>query len=274
MTRVLAAVLGGLMLGGCALPVPLQIASWALDGFSLLATQKSITDHGLSIVAQQDCALWRGVTEGQVCRETDPMAIMVAEGDVVTEGTTPETGSAMTSLQTMLTTKTVEPEQTAPDSWVVQADAVDVVENTAEEPVQVASVEPTAAVEDEAPSWQMVSEEPEMIAPVSDDLASYNATPGDYFVIGSFGVWDNAKRFALKHAPLDARIIAASVADYRVFRIVVGPYTADNQNTLRGNIRSAKIDDIWAVRVPADDLTLAWRSADTSTELAAVSQTE
>lgn len=58
-----------LLLSGCAaLPVPVQIASWALDGISVIATQKSITDHGISIVADQDCAVWRGLTDGQLCR--------------------------------------------------------------------------------------------------------------------------------------------------------------------------------------------------------------
>ena len=64
------ALLGGgaLLVAGCAVPVPLQIASWALDGISYLTTEKSVSDHGLSLVAQSDCAIWRGVTEGELCR--------------------------------------------------------------------------------------------------------------------------------------------------------------------------------------------------------------
>ena len=31
-----------LLLGGCALPVPVQIASWALDGISYILTEKSV----------------------------------------------------------------------------------------------------------------------------------------------------------------------------------------------------------------------------------------
>ena len=57
---------------GCAaLPVPVQIASWALDGLSVVTTQKSLTDHGLSLVSDQDCAVWRGFTEGKICRDND-----------------------------------------------------------------------------------------------------------------------------------------------------------------------------------------------------------
>jgi hypothetical protein len=57
------------LLGGCAaLPVPVQVASWALDGLSVITTQKSVSDHGISLVANQDCAVWRGLTENQLCR--------------------------------------------------------------------------------------------------------------------------------------------------------------------------------------------------------------
>ena len=43
------------------MPLPFQIASWALDGISYIATEKSVTDHGISIIAQKDCALLRVV---------------------------------------------------------------------------------------------------------------------------------------------------------------------------------------------------------------------
>jgi len=58
-------------LAGCAMPVPVTIASFILDGFSIATTNKTVTDHGLSFVAQQDCAVWRGFTEGELCREGD-----------------------------------------------------------------------------------------------------------------------------------------------------------------------------------------------------------
>lgn len=65
----MATVLGLLLVAGCAIPVPLQIASWAPDGISYVATKKSMSDHGISLVMSQDCALWRGFTEGEICRE-------------------------------------------------------------------------------------------------------------------------------------------------------------------------------------------------------------
>jgi hypothetical protein len=60
------------VLGGCALPIPVQVASWVIDGISVVTTEKSLSDHGLSMMAGRDCALWRAVTEDQVCRTQTP----------------------------------------------------------------------------------------------------------------------------------------------------------------------------------------------------------
>ncbi len=58
------------LLGGCAIPPAIAIASYVIDVGSFVATGKTATDHGISALAQQDCALMR-VFEGQLCRD-DP----------------------------------------------------------------------------------------------------------------------------------------------------------------------------------------------------------
>ncbi len=70
-----------LLLTACAIPVPLQVASWVADGISYLTTEKSVSDHGISAVIGQDCALYRGVTEGNVCRDGETLDITVAAGE-------------------------------------------------------------------------------------------------------------------------------------------------------------------------------------------------
>jgi hypothetical protein len=71
MTKKLIFLVSVLLLGGCALPLPVQIASWAIDGLLFVTTEKTLADHGVSVVAQRDCALLRVVTEGSLCREDD-----------------------------------------------------------------------------------------------------------------------------------------------------------------------------------------------------------
>ncbi len=79
--RGTALILCSVLLAACALPMPVKIASWALDGIAYLTTEKSVTDHGISLVAQQDCALWRGITGEQICRSEDGPAIAVAAAE-------------------------------------------------------------------------------------------------------------------------------------------------------------------------------------------------
>ncbi len=89
-------------ISGCAaLPVPIQIASWALDGLSVITTQKSLTDHGLSMVSDQDCALWRGLTEGNICRDN------AIEVEVLTAAVGPPASLRQPALQ--ITTPGIAP---------------------------------------------------------------------------------------------------------------------------------------------------------------------
>jgi cell division septation protein DedD len=86
MKRVVGLGAGLFLLGGCALPVPVQIAHWALDGFSYLATEKSIADHGISIAANKDCAVLRVVLDdGIICRDFDVNGVAVADSGGATD---------------------------------------------------------------------------------------------------------------------------------------------------------------------------------------------
>lgn len=70
------------VLGGCALPASVSIASWVIDGVSYLATEKSLTDHGISMVMGEDCALHRIVTDNfNVCYPEIDSVTTVAEAD-------------------------------------------------------------------------------------------------------------------------------------------------------------------------------------------------
>lgn len=63
-------------LAGCAAPAALTVASYAADGASVMATGRSVSDHGLSILLKKDCALFRVVQGKAVCRpmtEDDPV---------------------------------------------------------------------------------------------------------------------------------------------------------------------------------------------------------
>ena len=90
----LCLVLGvGLMTGACAAPLAVSGAGYAADGGLLVASDKTSTDHMISMVSKQDCALWRVIKGRAVCKpregDSDPYKVnyddpqrMVAEDGV------------------------------------------------------------------------------------------------------------------------------------------------------------------------------------------------
>jgi hypothetical protein len=59
----------GLLTGACGVPVAVTAASYAADGGLMLASDKTSTDHLLSVVTEQDCAMWRILRGRQICVE-------------------------------------------------------------------------------------------------------------------------------------------------------------------------------------------------------------
>jgi hypothetical protein len=57
----------GLLTGACAAPL-VTGASYAADGGLLVASDKTSTDHMISMVSKQDCALWRVIKGRAVCK--------------------------------------------------------------------------------------------------------------------------------------------------------------------------------------------------------------
>lgn len=73
--RILFAPAMLLVLSGCAalaIPPALTIASYATDGVSYLATDKSVTDHMLSDALGRNCAMWRILRGRSICKDFTP----------------------------------------------------------------------------------------------------------------------------------------------------------------------------------------------------------
>ena len=70
-----------LVVQGCALPVPVRLASWAIDGIVLVATKKSVPEHGISMIAQKDCSFLRGVMEQKFCIDLPDQGTAIAAAD-------------------------------------------------------------------------------------------------------------------------------------------------------------------------------------------------
>lgn len=58
-----------LLLTGCGLPPVVTAISFAADGVSYASSGRSVTDHAVSVAADQDCALLRVVDGKPICRK-------------------------------------------------------------------------------------------------------------------------------------------------------------------------------------------------------------
>jgi hypothetical protein len=57
-----------LVTGACGAPLAVAGASYAADGGLLVASEKTSTDHVISMVSKQDCAMWRVLHGRAVCK--------------------------------------------------------------------------------------------------------------------------------------------------------------------------------------------------------------
>ena len=82
----ISAAAGLLMsLSGCivALPPAIQLASLALDGVSYASTGKSVTDHAISGITDQDCAVARVLKGDDICTQNITEVAMLPDGTLV-----------------------------------------------------------------------------------------------------------------------------------------------------------------------------------------------
>ena len=71
MIRLVVALSGVLLCSACAAPVGVTVVALMADGVSYAATEKSISDHGISAITEQDCAMHRVFTDNAVCQTND-----------------------------------------------------------------------------------------------------------------------------------------------------------------------------------------------------------
>jgi len=270
-----------LLIAGCAVPVPVQMASWALDGISYLMTEKSMSDHGLSVVAQKDCAIWRGVTAGELCRDWDggdgtlvadsaassdrqarpPLRTgfaPAASSDIPPLETTIDDGlpniEALTNFVTAAGTPAVPtPSVTRPMLAVVPVGTNNVPGKPYRQKVAMTAPRlPAAALAPKLTLKLAIAKQP-----VPQPKRSIEPAAGVYFVIGSFRNYLNAQSLADRHGALAPAVLAAKLDGAPVYRVVVGPAVSGAEKALHVRLSRAGLADTWAIRVAPGDWTIA-----------------
>jgi len=270
-----------ILLGGCALPVPFQIASWALDGISVLVTQKSVSDHGISMIAQKDCAVWRGVVEGELCRDEIESDVLVAEDvskpvlttSFVAGSTERPVGGMTPSVPSRPSGQQIIAEQRQAGVTFSHAmTRVELPEQPIGAPVHALRAQPVKKAPVSMPvSIQtpvQVKEQPVLkpvklakwSPPAQPEYLDREPTKGIYFVIGSFRNQGNALRLTSRHKDLSATMITAKLGSKKIYRVVVGPVRTGEEKVAHKVLRRAGLIDTWAMRVNPSDWSITERA--------------
>ena len=102
-----------LLLNGCALPPVIGAVAYLIDGASYVETGKSVSDHALSAVAHEDCAMWRLLKGELICQGPNDKgkknAIAIAAATTVYPGDAPDSDSDVQPTMVAEAPAAVEP---------------------------------------------------------------------------------------------------------------------------------------------------------------------
>lgn len=277
-----------LVLGGCGMPVGVQIASLFADGLSFLTTEKTLGDHGLSAVAGQDCAVWRGLTGENICRDngtetaatgTQEQASALSQSNVMEDPMadayvwgSDEPKSTPKPTQVADAPRAAEPAEETPSafpqepSWTNPSPA-SVTEAPATPPpvppmtVPPVSMQPMPPV----PPVAIAAAKPTETAPKTASRAPGPAPPettlkgGTFYVIASYRHIGYARRLASGQEGLAAKVLTGTARGLSVYRVAVGPVAKPDRSSVRTRLLEAGFLDMWALELknPKEAVELA-----------------
>ncbi len=210
-----------IFINGCAMPLPFQVASWAIDGISYITTEKSVTDHGISFVAQKDCALLRIVQGQEICTNNEDNGIIAAIEAYPSWNTSELTEFELVDIQ--LANKmatTTETNLSLSPSF----------ENNFKEKKSVSSVVPRQLV-------------------LGKRVWSNRLDANLYYVVGSFSNSEYAKSLIKKHSDLGPAVLVSFVNGEKFYRVAVGPFNSFQKTDVKLRIMKSGIIDAWALHI-------------------------
>ena len=251
--RIAWAIVACFGLAGCIMPPVVSYASLAMDGISYATTGKSVSDHALSAATNQDCAVWRAVSEQQieaVCQDPAPDSddTAVAVEDAGNDGGffaglfSGGDGAPTPDPDPIVTLVATDPVIDAP------ATPSDEMINSLSEPSDFGLVDFEPA---KAPVIPAAIATPVADAPTTLATPNYKAI---YLVLGSFKSVEGAESLASRVPGITTAIAPALVGDDRYFRVVAGPYELDETGAAEHRLAAAGINNVWAARLCTNDL--------------------
>jgi hypothetical protein len=212
------------LLSGCA---TLNIVSFGLSGISFITTGKSLSDHALSAVTDQDCAIHRFIFNESMCRQNNDIVETNGAAILAKNAAKEETQVPIQSLSVI---ETVIPEITR---------------------IKVNNAESTLVAKNNVVSD---NESEKQFGEGTQSFFETKAnTVAQYKVIGSF----NNKSYAITRANLYQEMGAMVIANGKTdserqikvhdtkYRVVLGPYLTNTQSPEIGQIAKTEKSPDW-----------------------------
>lgn len=250
----------------CSIPTPFTVVTFAVDGISLIVSGKSLSDHALSAVNNEDCAMWRVFKDRPICHEYDaPDAVLAAvpvadepspaaeeldEADIAVAEAVPETKDTYkdTYIETVSASRP-------------QREAVALAANEVNQDIVATPAEATPmkmAVVDEATPMEMavVAEATPMEMAAIAVMAPAAAKPKarHFIVLGSYLEETNAKDAMTRGRDFAPRMVRVRVRGKLYHRVVSGPYARESISTLRKTLAGEGFRRSWSIKLCENSL--------------------
>ncbi len=253
------------LLGGCgAIPPAIGLASYALDGVSLLASGRTVSDHALSYAARQDCKVFRAAQNLEVCTDWGTQPQVAAARPVRTGH---DRDSGLSPSEQWIGVASIEPIPTIVADRDVPMVLPTELADIAQALPGVAKVEPPLLMNAALAMPTKPAVAPQAITPLApaklamtallappvpakaptaaadvraDDMKANRdavraASEGRYLmVLGSFKGPEMAGRLAKLHAGLGAKVVKVDVQGESYYRVVVEPDRGARLQQLKG----------------------------------------
>lgn len=241
---VSVAALTAVGLGGCAgVPVGVSVASLYVDAVLYLRTEKTSTDHLLSLAADRDCAMMNLLREGAVCRDAPPTPLLT---------------------ELMREVQTVPPGQPA-DHMVQVADAS--AAGTVSDAIPAPGPAPLPAEKPTVKPEVRKQAAPPTPPPLPErrETAGASAVVADkrfLVVVGSFIQREQAeiqrdRLLQSRSHPTEARIVQAAVRGRTFHRVVLQPAAKAEALKQVAAARAAGLKGVWLLPWSGGDSDLA-----------------
>ncbi len=240
----------------CSIPTPLTVVTFAFDGVSLIVSGKTLSDHALSAVNNEDCAMWRVFKDRPICHEYEAPDAVLAAVPVV-DDLNPAV-EELDDAEITIDEAVPETTDTYKDTYIEtvsasrpQREAVALAASEAGEANEIIVATPAEATPMKATPIEMA-----VIASLAPAAAKPTTKPTarHFIVLGSYLKQANAKDAMARGRDFAPRMVRVRVHGKVFHRVVSGPYARESISTLRKTLAGEGFRQNWTTKLCENSL--------------------